>query len=262
MRPTLFDTHCHLTSKGLFERRQQVIADAVAAGVTRMVEIACTPADLGPAMQLRREFSGQVLIGAGIHPHEAGKVTDADIERFARLWHEEGGVVAVGEIGLDYHYDFSPRDVQRAVFRKQLELAAEVSLPIVVHSREAFEDTVQILKDGGCAGRRVVFHCYGGTARQAAELRELGWWTSFTGVLTFRNAEGLRQAFLETPIKMLMFETDCPYMTPEPIRHVRPNEPRYLVHTVRFAAELRGMSFEELAEVSTANAVRFFGLDH
>ena len=237
-----------------------MVADAVAAGVTRLIEVACTPADLEPATQLRREYPQHVALAAGIHPHEAGKVTDRDVERFARLWNEDADLVAVGEIGLDYHYDFAPRDVQRAVFRKQLDLARPTALPIVVHSREAYDDTVAILKDAGYVNRKVVFHCYGGTPDQAADLRALGWWTSFTGVITFKNADPLRRTCLETPPDMLMFETDCPYMTPEPIRKVRPNEPQYLTHTVRFAADLRGVAFDELARRSTANAARFFAL--
>ena len=260
MATALIDTHCHLTSKGLFERRQQVIADAVAAGVTRMIEIACTPDDLEPALQLQRELPQQVLLAAGVHPHEAGKVTDEDIQRFARLWHENKAIVAIGEIGLDYHYDFSPRDVQQAVFRKQLDLASDTSLPIVIHCRKAHGDVVRILKEHGYASRQVVFHCFSSSAEQAAELRSLGWWTSFTGVVTFKNARDTQQACAETPDDMLMFETDCPYMTPEPIRKVRPNEPQYLVHTVRFAAALRGASFEKLAAQTTANAMRFFTL--
>jgi TatD DNase family protein len=260
MQPTLFDTHCHLTSKGLFEHRRQVIAEAIAAGVTRMIEVACAPADLEPALQLRREFPQQVLLAAGIHPHEAGRVADEDLQRVARLWHEDKGIVAVGEIGLDYHYDFSPGDVQQAVFRRQLELAADTSLPLVIHCRKAHGDAVRILKEHGYAGRRVVFHCFSSSAQQAAELRSLGWWTSFTGVVTFKNAKDTQQACAETPADMLMFETDCPYMTPEPIRKVRPNAPQYLAHTVRFAAALRGTSFEALAEQTTASALRFFSV--
>ncbi len=260
MTPVLIDTHCHLTSRDLFERRAQVIADAARAGVTQMIEVACTPADLEPALQLRKEYP-QVAVACGIHPHEAGKVSEADIERFARVWKEDAGIVAVGEIGLDYHYDFSPRDVQRQVLARQLKLAATTSLPIVIHSREAHDNVVSILKDAGYVGRKVVFHCFGGNTDQAAELRSLGWWTSFTGSVTFKKADAMRQACLETPADMLMFETDCPYMTPEPIRKIRPNEPQYLAHTVRFAAALRNTDFESLAAQSTANANRFFQLD-
>jgi len=258
MSAAIIDTHCHLTFNSLYERRGQVIAAAAAAGVTRMIEVACTPDDLEPALQLRREFPQQVLLAAGIHPHEAGKVAGEDLERFARLWHEDKKIVAVGEIGLDYHYDFSPREVQQTVFRRQLDLSAGTLLPIVVHCRKAHGDVVRILKEHGYVGRRVVFHCFSSSPEQAAELRSLGWWTSFTGVVTFKNAKYTQQACAETPADMLMFETDCPYMTPEPIRKVRANEPQYLAHIVRFAAALRGTSFEALAEQTTANALRFF----
>ncbi len=258
MPTALIDTHAHLTSRDLFDRRAQVVADARAAGVTRIIEVACTPADLEPALQLRREYPGQIALAVGIHPHEAGRVTAGDIERFVRLWREDADLVAVGEIGLDYHYDFAPRDLQRTIFRKQLDAASSTPLPIVIHSREAYDDTVAVLKDAGYVNRKVVFHCYGGTPDQAAEIRALGWWTSFTGVITFKNADALRRTCLETPPDMIMFETDCPYMTPEPIRRVRPNEPQYITHTVRLAANLRGVAFEELARQSTANAARFF----
>ena len=260
MSTAIIDTHCHLTSKGLYERREQVVADAVRACVTRMIQVACTPDDLEPALQLRREYPECVSLAIGIHPHEAGEFTEKDIDCFARLWHEDKEIVAVGEIGLDYHYDFSPRDVQQTVFRRQLDLAADTSLPIVIHCRKAHGDVVRILKEHGYVGRRVVFHCFSSSAEQAAELRSLGWWTSFTGVVTFKNARDTQQACVETPADQLLFETDCPYLSPEPVRHTKPNEPQYLVHTVHFAAALRGTSFEELAEQTTANARRFFDI--
>lgn len=259
MPTELFDTHCHLTFKDLVPQRERIIADAVGAGVTRMITVAVRPEEVPEALALR-SLHEKLWVAVGVHPHEAGRVGDDDLSQLAGCWREPG-VVAAGEIGLDYHYDFSPRDVQQSVFGRQLDLAAEAGLPVVVHCREAHDDMVRILPEHGYAGRLVVFHCFSGTAEQAAELQANGWWTSFTGVITFKNASGPRQACAETPMDRLMFETDAPYLSPEPVRAMRPNEPQNLIHTVRFAASCRGQTFESLAEASTANAVRFFRLD-
>ena len=253
----LFDTHCHLTFKELLGRREQVIADAVGAGVSRMITVACSPGEFEAALATRRMHE-RLWVAAGVHPHEAGRVGDDDLNRLAAVWREPG-VVAAGEMGLDYHYDFSPRDVQQTVFHRQLDLAAATGLPLVIHCREAHDDAVRILIEHGYTGKPVVFHCFSGTSDEAAELRAHGWWTSFTGIITFKNASAPRQACAETPADQLMFETDAPYLSPEPVRRMRPNEPQHLAHTVRFAATLRGQPFASLAEVSTANAVRFFG---
>ena len=258
MPADLFDTHCHLTFEDLLPRRERVIADAILAGVSRMITVACSPSEFEPARATRRMHDG-LSVAAGLHPHEACQVSDDDLKRLAVFWREPG-VVAAGEMGLDYHYDFSPRRVQESVFRRQLDLAAERGLPVVIHCRKAHEGVVRILAEHGYVGKPVVFHCFSGTVEQAAELRANGWWTSFTGIITFKNASDAQQTCAQTPADQLMFETDAPYLSPEPVRHLRPNEPQNLTHTVRFAASLRGQTFESLAEASTANAVRFFRL--
>jgi len=260
MPAELFDTHCHLTFNDLLPQRRRVIADAVRAGVPRMITVACGPSEFETALATRHMHDG-VWVAAGLHPHEASQVGDDDLKHLASFWREPG-VVAAGEMGLDYHYDFSPRHVQESVFRRQLDLAAERGLPVVIHCREAHEDVVRILAEHGCVGKTVVFHCFSGTADEATELRANGWWTSFTGIITFKNASAAREACAQTPADQLMFETDAPYLSPEPVRRMRPNEPRNLTHTVRFAASLRGQTFESLAEASTANAARFFRLPH
>jgi TatD DNase family protein len=255
----LFDTHCHLTFDSLLANAASVIADAEAAGVTDMLTIACRAADIENALNLSK-ISKRIHVGAGIHPHEAAQVDDAELKVLADYW-QRPALIAAGEMGLDFHYDFSPRDRQEAVFRKQLDLAAETNLPIIVHAREAHGRVIEILCEHGYENKRVVFHCFSGSPEQAAELRSHGWWTSFTGVVTFKNAREPRQACLETPIDRLMFETDAPYLTPEPVRKVRPNEPQYIAHTIRLIAEARGEPFEALARATTDNARRFFGLD-
>lgn len=259
MNPELFDTHCHLNSGELLERRQQVLANAAAAGVSRLITVACRPDEFEVALSLRAEYAG-LYIAAGIHPHEAARVDETAWPRLAQVW-QAVRVVAAGEMGLDYHYDFSPRDVQKQVFERQLRLAAPTGLPLVIHSREAQQDVISLLCDHGYEHRKVVFHCFSGTPEEAAELRGHGWWTSFTGLITFRNSSSQLQACLETPLDQLMFETDSPYLSPEPVRKMRPNEPANVRHTIQFAARSRGADFAELAARTTANARRFFGID-
>lgn len=256
MPAELFDTHCHLTFKELAADSDSLIAAAVAAGVTRIITVACHAEEIPPAVALAERHPGIWLAG-GVHPHEARTADDEVLKKWADFW-RGNKVVAAGEMGLDYHYDFSPREVQQEVFRRQLELAREADLPVIVHCREAHADVVRILNEQGYVGRPVVFNCFSGGPTEARELWANGWWTSFTGVITFKNADTARQVCAQTPADQLMFETDAPYLSPEPMRKARPNTPALLPHTVRLAAALRGCPFEELAETSTANAVRFF----
>lgn len=258
MNPPLIDTHCHLTSEHLVNRRDEVVRAAVEVGVTRMITVTCRASEL-PIAKALRETHANVWIASGIHPHEAGRVSADEIETVAASW-TTPGVVAAGEMGLDYHYDFSPRDVQQDVFRRQLDLAAPTRLPIIIHAREAQADVIRILVEAGYRDRAVVFHCFSGTREEAAEIRSYGWRTSFTGLITFKNAAEQQAALLDTPPDDLMFETDSPYLSPEPVRKIRPNEPKHLIHTVRFAAMLMGRPWEEVAERSTRNAERFFRL--
>lgn len=255
----LADTHCHLLSGELATRTDGVIASAAAAGVTRLVNVACTAGDWDAALALQQRYPGRLWAATGIHPHDAARVTETDIARLVETWRAPG-VVGCGEMGLDYHYDFSPRPVQQAVFARQLESARDLRLPVVIHCREAHADVVRVLLEHGYAGRAVVFHCFSGNRDEAAEVWSHGWWTSFTGVVTFKKSTEMQQICTETDAEQILFETDAPYLSPEPVRKMRPNEPVNLVHTVRFAAALRGESFEQLAARSTLNAIRFFGL--
>lgn len=258
MQPEIFDTHCHLATPELFRQRERILSEARAAGVSQILVVACQPDEFATAMMLG-DVPG-MWIAAGIHPHEAAKIQERDWQALTATWGQPK-VVAAGEMGLDYHYDFSPREVQRAVFERQLDLAAQVGLPVIIHCREAHADTVAILTRHGFDNRPVVFHCFSGTPDEAAEIRAHGWWTSFTGVITFKNADVLRRVVLETPADQLMFETDAPYLSPEPVRKMRPNVPGNLVHTVHCAAQLRGEPCGPVAAQSTANANRFFRVD-
>lgn len=253
----LIDSHCHLTFDALREQVDEVIARAMDVGVTRLVTIATDLADAARALALSSAHES-VHVVAGIHPHEAGKVQtgwDGALLEIVR----RGDVFAVGEMGLDYHYDFADRAQQALVFRRQLEIAREVGKPVVIHCREAHDDLMSVLADfPGLVN--VVFHCFTGTMAEATSIIERGYWISLTGVVTFKRSEELRAVARMLPSERLMVETDSPYLSPVPVRGVHPNEPAHLVHTAACIARERGMTPSALAALSSANAVRFFSL--
>ena len=249
----LVDSHCHLDDSQFDDDREQVIERALAAGVETMMAIGTGdgPPDLETAVRQADRHSF-IYATIGVHPHDASKAT---ADSFARLRDlaAHPKVLAIGEIGLDYHYDFSPRDVQRSVFEKQLELAAECGKPIVIHTREAWDDTMAILRrDWHGAG---IMHCFTGNAAQGQEALDLGFHLSFGGVLTFPKAEAVRQAARITPEDRLLVETDCPYLAPVPHRGKR-NEPAFVVETVRRLAEVRGVPPDAIAGTTTRNFER------
>jgi TatD DNase family protein len=255
----LIDTHCHLTDATLLARHADVLARASAAGVQRMITVATSPDDWDAALPLVAR-SDMLYMAAGLHPHKATQMVPGVIERLEAML-AQPKVVAAGEIGLEYHYDFSPRDQQREVFVAQLHLARRLRKPVVVHSREAMADTLAILDEQGMTGWPLVFHCFNGTPEEAEEVLRRDWYISLAGVVTFKNARELQQVARLVPAGRLLLETDSPYLTPEPLRHVRPNEPAYVAHTARFVAALRGVGVEELTTACGQNAQRFFGLD-
>ena len=258
MTPGLIDTHAHLTSDALAGDVQGVLERAARAGVTRVITIGTDLADSRRAVELAETQAG-VFASVGIHPHEAAKASAQDYSALeALLAHPK--VVAIGEIGLDYHYDFSDRASQHEVFRRQLEIARRFERPLVIHCREAVADAVDWLKSAGFEGRPVVFHCFTGTADEARLIADHGWRISFTGIVTYRKSEALQALARSYPADQLMLETDAPYLSPEPVRKIRPNEPALLRHTADFLAHLRGVSVEEIARQTTRNAVSFFHL--
>jgi len=202
---------------------------------------------------------GNMAAAVGVHPHDAKDVTDEVMAELGLLARNEN-VVAVGETGLDFHYNFSKQAEQKRVFVAHLELAGELGLPVVVHSRNAFDETLEVLDRHGGGLKGVVFHCFSGTAEQAELLIQRGYHLSFTGVVTFKNAEATRQAAQVVPLDRLMVETDCPYMSPEPVRKQKPNEPALMVHTARCLAAVKGVSLEALCRATTETAKRFFAL--
>ena len=254
----LIDTHCHLTFDDLCSNIEQVLQRSIAAGVTSWITVGTDIEENRKAIELAGRFDNMYAT-IGIHPHDAKTVTAETIEGLKKLAENER-VVAIGETGLDYHYDFSKRRDQVRVFAEHLEVAAELGLPVIIHCRKAFEETLDILERYGGGVEKVVFHCFSGSAEQAKILLDRGFYISFTGVVTFKNARIKQQAADVVPLDRLMLETDCPYMSPEPMRKQKVNEPALMVHTAVFLAQLKGMEFADFTEAVTATSEAFFGL--
>jgi len=255
----LIDSHAHLTFPELRDRVDEILVRCDEAGVDEVVTVGTNPADSRAAVETARRYPGRVRAVVGVHPHDAGKVGDEELAAVSAMG-DRVEVVGFGEMGLDYHYDFADRQVQQRVFARQLELASSRQLPIVIHSREAFDDTIRILLEQGYAGRNVVFHCFSGTREQAGCIEENGWWISLTGIITFRDAGKLQEVVCSYSADRVMLETDSPFLTPEPIRKKRPNEPAYVEHTARCLADLRGVDYENIVEQTAANTRRFFNV--
>ena len=249
----LVDSHCHLDDRQFDADRDETIARAQAAGVETLLAIGTGngPPDLEAAIRLADQYEF-VYATVGVHPHDAAKASEGTFASLRALARHPK-VRALGEIGLDYHYDFSPRDVQRAVFERQLALAAEAGLPVVIHTREAWEDTLSVLRSNWQGSG--IMHCFTGDEQQAREALDLGFHLAFGGVLTFPKADEVRQAARITPVDKLLVETDCPYLAPVPMRGKR-NEPAFVVETVRRLAEVRGRAPEDIAAETTANFER------
>jgi TatD DNase family protein len=254
----MIDTHCHLTFEPLDRDVTAVVRRSLEVGVTGWITFGTSLADSAKAIELAQQYENMYAT-IGIHPHDAKEADETALEQLKELG-RTGKVVAVGETGLDFHYNFSKQPDQKRVFARHLEIAKELGLPAIIHSRDAFDETLGILDEHGQGLKGVVFHCFSGTTEQAGLLLERGCHLSFTGVVTFKNAQTTREAAKVVPLDRLMIETDCPYMSPEPVRHIKPNEPALMVHTARFIAELKGIPLEELASATTETAKRFFNL--
>ena len=253
----LVESHCHLTHRRFDADRAETIERARAAGVGAIVSIASSATDAEQVAELARTHAA-VWGTAGIHPHEAGKAGADDVRRVRDLLAVEPRLVAVGETGLDYHYDFCPRDRQRELFGAHARLAAETGLPLVVHSRSADDDTRALIAEFRGAARGVL-HCFTGGMRLLEEALDAGWHVSFTGLVTFKNFDG-HDALRAVPSERLMIETDAPYLAPTPHRGRR-NEPAYVVRVRDGVAAVRGEDPAEVERRTTANALRFFGLN-
>ena len=255
---SLVDAHCHLDASYFPEGADPVMQRAMAAGVGGFVVVG-VGGDLGAAraaVELARRVPSRVGACVGIHPHDAVTWSDA-AHAEVRALASAPEVVAVGEIGLDYHYDHSPRDVQRAVFARLVGLARELGKPIVVHTREAAEDTLAILAAEGARDVGGIIHCFSEDRPFAERALDLGFDISLSGIVTFKNARAVQDVAAWAPIDRILVETDSPYLAPVPLRGKK-CEPAHLVHTARRVAELRGMPFDELVAAARANTERRF----
>jgi TatD DNase family protein len=256
----MIDSHCHLTNAKFSDDVDAAIARAADAGVTSCITIGTGVDDATRARELARRHAGAVFATAGLDPfssHAAGGAFDDAFDALARLL-GEGGFVAVGEIGLDYHYDLDPRPVQAARFERQLELAARLDLPVVIHVREAHGDMAAILS--AHSENRGVIHSFTGDPADAERYLALGWHIAFNGVVTFKNAEGLRAAARLTPASRVLVETDSPFLAPVPKRGAR-CEPAFVAHTLRALANVRGEGVDALETATTGNARALFRLE-
>ena len=253
----MIDTHAHLHDAKFDEDRAVVVDRARTAGVSTIVNVGCDVADSFRALRTAREY--RLHASVGIHPHEA-KDAPADIPSVFEPFLRDPRVVAIGEAGLDYFYDHSPRDVQRRVLREQLEFARETGFPFIFHQRDAFDDFVAILRDQWSAPMRGVVHCFTGNAEQAQLLtQEFGLYLGIGGVLTFKTAEPLRAAVAAAGLQSLVLETDAPYLAPVPHRGDR-NEPAYVALSAQRLGEVLGCGVDEVVAVTDANARTVFAL--
>jgi TatD DNase family protein len=257
------DSHAHIDGEEYDADRDAVVGRAREAGVRAILNVGT--GDPGSdaferAVRVAEEYDG-VYAAVGVHPHDAKLFDEEAAERLQSLARGSSRVIAWGEIGLDYHYDHSPREVQREVFRRQLRIAREMALPVIIHSREADEDTVNILRDEmKGAGRRGIMHCFGGSRQMAEDVLELGFMISFAGNVTFKKADDLREVARRVPLDRLLAETDCPFLTPVPFRGRR-NEPARVLEVAAGLAELHNLTTDEMGRITTENFSRFFGLE-
>ncbi len=257
----IIDSHCHLDDRAFDEDRDAVVARAREAGVGAMLSIGTGdgPPGLDVAIKMADRYDA-VYATVGIHPHDAAKADEPAFENLQGLL-KHPKVLALGEIGLDFHYDNSPRERQREVFVRQMEIAREAGKPIVIHTRDAWDDTMALLDEHWAAsGLGCLLHCFSGNEEQAKQAVERGFHVAYGGVLTFFRADDVRAGSAHVPLERILVETDAPYLTPAPHRKVRRNEPCYVVHTIQRLAELKGLSYDEVAERTTRNFCDFFGL--
>lgn len=255
MPAKLIDSHCHLDNEQFAEDREAVIERALAAGVEHMVAIGSGdgPPDLEAGIRLADRYPF-FYATIGVHPHDASKADDATYRQLGDLA-AHPKVIAFGEMGLDYHYDHSPRDVQRNVFVEQMRLAHDAHKPIVIHTRTAWADTVALLREHWAEPGKTlggIMHCFSEGPREAEEALALGFYISFAGVVTFPKATALQEAARVVPADRLLIETDAPFLAPVPKRGKR-NEPAFVVETARKLAELRGTTLDEIAQITSAN---------
>ncbi|MFW6306871.1 MAG: TatD family hydrolase, partial [Bacillota bacterium] len=251
------DTHAHLDFPRFDKDRNEVIAKAWDSGISYIVNVGADLVSSQRSISLAEEYPF-IFATVGVHPHDASDVDQQMLDRLKELAvHDK--VVAIGEIGLDYHYDNSPRDIQKEAFKKQLQLAEELELPVVIHSREADQDTLEILEDYFAAEHGGIMHCFGSGSEMAEKCLEMGFYLAFGGVCTFNNASETREVINKVPLDRILIETDSPYLTPVPYRGKR-NEPKYVRSVAEKIAEIKGLELKDVAEKTTENAIKVYNL--
>ena len=252
----LFDTHAHMDDQAFREDRKALLDSYPQQGIGLIMNPGCSLASSRNVDKLTREYD--FLYGAvGSHPDVADEVNEAVLEEYRMLCKQNPKIKAIGEIGLDYHYEDIPRDIQKKAFRMQMELARELNLPVIVHERDAHEDGMKIVEEfPDVTG---VFHCYSGSCEMAKWLIARGWYIGFTGVLTFKNARKAIEVAGQIPLDRIVLETDCPYMAPEPFRGKR-NDPGKIYRMAEKLAEIRGLSLEEIQAITLENGRRLYGI--
>lgn len=251
----LFDTHAHLNDEAFHADREELIASLPQKKITPVMNPGCNLEDSKKGIALAEKYDF-VYCAVGSHPDSADEVNESVIEEYRDLCRHPK-VKAIGEIGLDYHYEDIPRELQKKAFIMQMELAKETGLPVIVHERDAHEDGLAIVKSFPTV--QGVFHCFSGSAELARQLVDLGWYIGFTGVLTFKNARRAIEAAAAIPLERIVLETDCPYMAPEPYRGRR-NDPTYLYRMAEKLGEIRGISAEEAAAITAQNGKRLYSI--
>ena len=252
----LFDTHAHLNDSAFDADREELMAGLADKGIGFVMNAGCSLESSRDSIKLA-ECYPWLYASVGSHPDSADEVNEEVIEEYRKLClHEK--VKAIGEIGLDYHYEDIPREIQKNAFRMQMQLAKELDMPVIIHEREAHDDGMRIVREfPGVTG---VFHCYSGSAEMARQLVNLGWYIGFTGVLTFKNAHKAVETAAGIPLDRIVIETDCPFMAPVPYRGKR-NDPGYLPLMAERLAEIRGITPEEAAKITTENAKRLYRIE-
>ena len=250
----LFDTHAHMDDRAFDTDREALLASLPEQGLALVMNPGCSLESSRNAVKLAGAYD-YIYAAVGSHPDVADEVNEEVLDEYRRLVRENPKVMAIGEIGLDYHYEDIPREIQLRAFRMQMELARELDLPAIVHEREAHEDGMNVVRDfPEVTG---VFHCYSGSAEMARQLVDRGWYIGFTGVLTFKNARKAIEVASAIPLDRIVLETDCPYMSPDPFRGRR-NDPGKLYRMAEKLAEIRGLSVEEIHAITTENGKKLY----
>ena len=253
----LFDTHAHMDDRAFDTDREELLTGLPEQGITLLMNPGCSLESSRNAAALAEKYP-YIYAAVGSHPDAADEVSDAVLEEYRKLCKQNPKIKAIGEIGLDYHYEDIPRELQKKAFIAQMELARELDLPVIVHELDAHEDGLAIVK--AFPEVKGVFHCFSGSAELARQLTDLGWYIGFTGVLTFKNARRAIEAAQAIPLDRIVIETDCPYMSPEPFRGRR-NDPGKVYRMAEKLAEIRGITVEDAQRITLENGKRLYRID-